>query len=283
MSTERLFVNSSFKPQLRGVNLVPPVPKIVSWSDGTDAEIAALLDAHYAGTVNLHEYWNIGDTRTVHLSAMPATGVNESHVEQDVEFQLVNAGGKELANGRECAFIVQLEKVLCYIRQSNGQNLKTGETGYMNDVESNIGGWKDCARRTWCNSIFRSALSEETRGLFKLHKNKTTQGNQLLTLDETEDYFALPCAYNIFGDDSGDKSGGSDEDAIHWAYYIDTTGFTNKKDKGGQGINSGITWWLRSPNIKNSTEFLSVYWGNLTPGAIRANYTYYGLAPFGTI
>lgn len=268
MSTERLFVGQSFTPQLRGVNLVPPAgPKIVSWSEGTDAEIAALLDAHYAGTVNLHEIWNVGDTRTVHLSAMPATGVDESHVEQDVEFQLVNAGGKELADGRECAFIVQLKDLL-----TNGNN--ETENGYMNSTNTNVGGWKGCARRAWCNNVFRNALPETTRNLFKLHKNKTSQGNKLTTLDETEDYFALPCDYNIFGTNSGAVAG---EDTVHWSYY-DTV---EKRQKYPRNNSTYDWWWLRSPVRTITYYFCCVNRTGIDDSDEAVNTI--GLAPFGTI
>ena len=262
MSIERLFVKSSFTPQLRGGNLVPPAVK--GWGEASDAEVAEYLQKHYAGEINLHEHWNIGDTRTVHLSAMPATGVGESHVEQDVEFQIVNAGGKELADGTECAFIVQLKGVLT---GTNGNH----EGGYMNSTGSNVGGWKNCARRVWCNNIFRAALPEATRNFFKLHKNKTSRGNSLTTLDETEDYFALPCSYNIFGDGVTSWSGGADEDPVQWAYY-DTQ---EKRKKYPQSF-----WWMRSPYRDIDYNFCIVKYDG-TLNYVGANNG--GLAPFGTI
>ena len=266
MSTERLFVGQSFTPQLRGVNLVPPAGT-PSWSTGTDAEIAEALAKHYAGEINLHEIWNIGDTRTVHLSAMPATGVGESHVEQDVEFQLVNAGGKELADGTECVFVVQLKDVLT---DANGNY----EGGYMNSTRTNVGGWKECARRAWCNDVFRNALPETTRSIFKLHKNKTSQGNKLTTLDETEDYFALPCTYNIFG---STWWGGSDEDPTRWSYY-DTDEKTVKYPRGNS---SSCYWWFRSPSRSDVEGFCRAEYNGFFSTS-RATITY-GLAPFGTI
>lgn len=52
----------------------------VSWADGTDEQIAAMIQAADEGEINLADYWNVGDERTVQLSAMEATGVGESHV-----------------------------------------------------------------------------------------------------------------------------------------------------------------------------------------------------------
>jgi len=49
--------------------------KIVSFASGTDQELADMLAAHYAGDIDIHDYWSVGDTRTVSLSAMDATYV----------------------------------------------------------------------------------------------------------------------------------------------------------------------------------------------------------------
>lgn len=53
--------------------------EIVSWADGTDEQIAAMVAAADAGEIVLSDYWSEGDTRTVQLSAMAADGVGESH------------------------------------------------------------------------------------------------------------------------------------------------------------------------------------------------------------
>lgn len=280
MSTERLFVGQSFTPQLRGVNLVPPATP--SWSTGTDAEIIELLAKHYAGEINLHDIWNIGDTRTVRLSAMPATGVGESHVEQDVEFQLVNAGGKYLADGTECAFIVQQKGTLGKNNANNSYDMFV-ERGYMNpasaadsNIGSNVGGWKDCARRAWCNSVYRNAVPSSIRDIFKLHVNKTSQGNKLTTFDETEDYFALPAEYNVFGRTSKSVSG---EDTVYWTYYQTS----ENRIKRVSSSNILDLWWIRSPVARVTSAFCAVDTkgeGDYVNG--NSHYTY-GIAPFGCI
>ena len=82
----------------------------ISWSDASDADIVKMVQAADEGKINLADYWNVGDERVVHLSAMEATGVDESHAEQNVTFVLMNAGGKMLANGQtECSFIVGIK------------------------------------------------------------------------------------------------------------------------------------------------------------------------------
>lgn len=43
---------------------------IVPWSTGSDEDIAAMLEAHYAGKINIWDYWEIGQERVVHLNAI---------------------------------------------------------------------------------------------------------------------------------------------------------------------------------------------------------------------
>ena len=125
---------------LSSTEYVPP-----SWSDGTDEEIVEALEKHYAGEIDLTEYWSVGDERTVSLSSMgEMSPLTDTHAAQDVVFVLSNVGGKYLADGvTECAF--QVDQKNCLL-----------ETGRMHNFSSNSGGWRDCHRRTWCNSIYKS-------------------------------------------------------------------------------------------------------------------------------
>ena len=98
----------------------PPVT-IVTWANGTDAEIVAMVQAADNGVISLADYWSVNNERIVHLSAMSATNVGESHVAQDVTLVLMNAGGKTLttatASGRTvCSFIVGMKDCLIKIQ-----------------------------------------------------------------------------------------------------------------------------------------------------------------------
>ena len=95
--------------------------KIVEWNNGTDEEICNMVAAADEGKINLADYWAVGNTRTVQLSAIAATynqyiagggGVRESHAAQTVELVLMHAGGYDLntavASGRsKCSFVVE--------------------------------------------------------------------------------------------------------------------------------------------------------------------------------
>lgn len=240
---------------------VPPV-KIVSWADGTDEQIAAMVAAADAGQINLSDYWNAGDTRTVSLSAMSATGVGESHAAQDVQFVLTDPGHYTLSNGKLCSFVVLQKDCL-------------SETGYMNSSNTNSGGWNGCARRTWCNSVYRNAIPEALRPIFKqftTHAANDSSSSQVASTD----YFALFSEKEVFG--STTYANNSAESQNTQLDYYKTTSNRVKR----LGVNgSAYRWWERSPRSGISTYFCLVY-SDGTANNARAGSSH-GLAPFGCI
>lgn len=164
------------------------------WSTGTDAQIVASLQAHYAGLLDITDYWTVGDKRTVSLSAMAATGVSETHDAQDVVFVLSNVGGKYLEDGTtECAFQVDQEDSL-------------DETGSLSSVATTSpveNNYKECDRRTWCNSVYYNALPSGIKGIFKKFINQSGNGGDAPnTIENTVDYFALRSTVEITGVDT---------------------------------------------------------------------------------
>ena len=217
---------------------------IASWADGTDEQIVAMVNAADNGKINLADYWSVGDERQVTLSAMEATGVNETHAEQTVTFVLMNAGGKTLANatpsGRtECSFIVGMKNGLA-------------EKGYMNSSTTNSGGWEASARRTWCNNVFRNAVPSALRDIFKQHLNVTANGSSSTTATST-DYFALPAEKEVFG--SVNHANSTAEASLTQFEYYKTSANRIKKT-GDSG--SADWWWERSPSTYYSSAFCHV-------------------------
>ena len=242
---------------------------IVPWAYGTDDQIAAMVNAADNGLIKLSDFWSVGDERKVTLSAMPATGVGESHARQTVTFVLMNVGGKFLArdtpSGRsKCSFIVGLKNGLA-------------EQGYMNSSDTNSGGWESCARRTWCNTVFRNAIPSTLRGIFKQHRNHTGTGTGTSFVIST-DYFALPAEKEVFGQNSSANS--TAEANLRQFKYYQTDRNIIKKD-GDSSLYSLISWWERSPSQISASYFSSVRFGTDTgsDSASTANL----LAPFGCI
>ena len=240
--------------------------KIVSWATGTEAELQAMLDAHYAGTIDIHDYWNIGDERTVSLSAMDKGAVGETHVAQDVTMVLMNAGGKTLANGKTCAFVVGQKNSLA--------NRTTRESGYINSTNTNVGGWKGSARRTWCNETYYNAIASSFKALFKQFINKSgTGGGSSSGTEDTTDWTALPAEVEVFGSTTYSVSG----EGSQFKYYETSA---NRIKKAGDSGSDGA-WWERSPHSDNSSSFCYVTnAGNANSANSSGNS---GLAPFGCI
>ena len=242
-------------------------PTIVTWAGGTDEEIVKMVQLADEGKINLADYWTVGDERQVTLSAMSATGVGESHVEQTVTFVLMNAGGKTLANatasGRtECSFIVGMKNGLA-------------EKGYMNSSNTNSGGWEACARRTWCNDVFRNAIPSTLRDIFKQHLNITANGSSSTTVTST-DYFALPAEKEVFGSVSNANST-AEANLTQFEYYKTSSNRIKNTGDGG----SADSWWERSPVSGTSANFCRVASDGSASG-YGAKYARL-LAPFGCI
>ena len=246
--------------------------KIVTWAGGTDAEIVAMVEAADRGEINLADYWTVGQERKVTLSAMTATGVGESHVAQIVTLVLMNAGGKELCTkttgGRStCSFIVG---------QKNGlSNGTTGEYGYMNLSDTNIGGWNGCARRTWCNSIYYNAIPTSLRPILKKFKNITANGTDSTTVT-SEDYFALAAEKEVFGSNTYGNST-AETSLTQFTYYATSSNRIKKTGDSG----SAYHWWERSPRSGYSAHFCYVF-SDGSASAHNASSTFL-LAPFGCI
>ena len=248
--------------QLRAWQAANAGPKIVSWADGTDEEVAAMVAAADAGQIDLSDYWKAGDTRTVHLSAMAATGVGESHAAQNVQLVLTDPGHYTLANGKACSFVVLQKDIL-------------SEYGYMNSSSTNSGGWNSCQRRTWCNNVYRNAIPASLRGIFKQFKVRTANGSGS-GVTESTDWFSLFSEKEVFGSTTyANSSAESQNTQLNWF----KTSSNRIKKNGMNG--SEYSWWERSPNSGRSGHFCSVtYYGYAD--WYYANYSS-GLAPFGCI
>ena len=247
-------------------------PSFVTWAGGTDEEIVKMVKLADAGLINLSDYWAVGDTRTVHLSAMSATGVGESHAEQDVELVLMHEGGYELADGSTCNFVV-------------GQKDLLAEKGYMNATDTNSGSWEESARRTWCNSVYKNAIPNTLQPIFKQFKTITAETYNGTTLKTSLDYFALPAAKEIFGGDTASSAGSatsySNLTEFNALFQFDWYKTADNRIKKLGISGSARDWWERSPFYNGSGNFCSVRSGG---NAINDNANFKnGLALFGCI
>lgn len=83
--------------------------KIVSWAEGSYDEIGAMLDAHYAGKINIADYWHIGDVRVEYMSEIPESNGFEHHAGHDIELVIVGFNTRILLSGKTVAVTVMVK------------------------------------------------------------------------------------------------------------------------------------------------------------------------------
>ena len=233
--------------------------KIVTFAGGTDAEIAKMIQAHYNNKINIADYWAVGDTRSVSLSAMSATGVGESHRAQTVQLVILGFEHDDLAtaiNGHSKAAVsVGLKD--CLMDATSVSNVNNGsadtEKGYMNSTSTNVGGWKNCARRTWCNNVFFSALPTAWQSMIKTVNKKVSVGNNSSTIETVQDKIFLAAEIEIFGSTTYSFAG----EGAQYQYYKNATANRYKMPKWTSSYVSHI-YWERSPRSGNANRFCGV-------------------------
>lgn len=233
--------------------------KIVTFADGTDAEIAKMIKAHYAGKINIGEYWAVGDKRTIHHNAMDATGVSESHKANDYAYVIIGIEHDDLVtaiNGKaKAAITIQTERLL-YLDTTTEYNNSldaSHECGYMNSSDMNSGGWEGCERRTWCNNVYKKCLPAYVQSMMKQVKKLTSVGGQSSTIKTSNDYAFLLSEIEIFGNISYSFGG----EGTQYQYFKNATANKYKSPRTNNSYASGI-WWERSPCRSANESFCVV-------------------------
>lgn len=237
-----------------------PVPTIKPWATATDAEIADMLTAHYNGLIDLstEEGWEVGSKRSIALSAMSATGVSESHHADSYEFVIIGHEHDDLQtpiNGKtKAAITVQQDRILYKNTTDQSYSSQYPSTddggGYMNSTNTNVGGWKSCARRTWCNSVYFNALPSNIKSKVKTVQKLTSAGTGSSTIetDIYDDVFLLS-EVEVFGTASVSFAG----EGTQYSYFAAAT--SNKYKKPSEETYNSASWWMRSPSSSSASHF----------------------------
>lgn len=120
----------------------------------------------------------------------------------------------------------------------------------MNSSDTNVGGWTGSKMYSTLNEAIFGDLPEELKGLIKPVKKKTSAGNQLTTINTSNDKLFLFSEHEIFG--AKTYSVGSEGTQ----YSLFATSSNRIKKLGDSG--SANSWWERSPYASNATNFCFV-------------------------
>ena len=227
---------------------------IVNFADATWDEIGVMLRRHYTGIIDLSEYWNVGDKKAVSFGAMSASGVGESHAAITQYVSIIGFNHDDLTNGGKAAITLQLTNSI-------------GTAGYMHHSSTNVGGWADCNRRTWCNDIFYRSIEEGLRNLIKPVDKMTSNGNKNSQLRMTSDKCFLLSESEIFGDAISASFVG---EGNQYVYFYNPE---NRKKKQSDIVTGHDIWWTRSPSSNSATQYAYTESdGDIATGDANSNY-----------
>ena len=239
--------------------------KIVTWADGSWEDIGAMIEAHYAGDINITDYWKYGDTRRIKLK----NG-------EFIDLVLIGNNHDDLVtyvNGvTKAAFTVQTRDCL-----------ETKMRMFDSYDDPKFSSWSESEIRKYLNTEFKSLLSDELQSLIKTIRKVTYRYGYTKTYSSyrgstiSEDDVFLLSEMEVYGAQTLDVSTwGSGSDGTQYEYY--KTASNRIKYLGIDGT-LARAWWLRS-SIVGGTGY-SLFRrvnsnGNVDYGI--ANYTH-GLAP----
>ena len=234
--------------------------EIASFSFGTDAQIAAILDAAAAGTIDLQRDagWKVGDQRDITIGAFAAGG---SVAIPEQEIAIVITSFDEYMG---CGNVLQFD-FACGI---------TGKVR-MNALSNTNGGYKESEMRTVTLPALVNALPDWLKTRLKTFSVLAGSGGAVASSQTIEtvtgNKLALRSEIELFGDNSRSPAG--EGSAI--AYYAGNVHNRKTLEKFDGGLSQ---WWTRS--VTGPSYFGSVYDGTSSYAAANTQYT---VIPFGCV
>lgn len=232
---------------------------IVSWASGSDADVAAMIDAAQAGTIDLQQDggWAVGDVRTIHIDAFTGGG-NTAHAAQDIDIVITS-----FDEYMSCGNVMQFDFK---------DALATGQR--MNGTSTNAGGYGSSEMKTTTLPALVNALPAWLKELLREFSVLASAGSKSDTIETiTGNKLALRSEVEIFGSTSFSKAGeGSQID-----YYKTESNRIKKRGHSG----SSNAWWERSPR-HNAYEYFCAVLSSGGANTDTAN-TPLSVAPFGCV
>lgn len=236
--------------------------KIVSWENGSDADVAAMIDAAQAGTINLQTDggWSIGDMRRINIAAFTGGG-NTSHAAQEVAIII-----SSFADYNSCGCVMQFDFQTV---------LAEGEK--MNSINTNDGGYGSSLIYTTTLPALVTALPSWLQTRLKTFSVLVTEGNRSSTIETiTNNKLALRSRVEI----DGTTEAGYVDEGSQIALYAYSS-LQKRFAISSTNLSSGIALWLRSPALSSTTNFyvINSSGGVSWTGASGGN----TIAPFGCV
>ena len=225
--------------------------EIVSWKTGSVEQISKMLDAHYAGKINIEDYWAVGDIRKEDLRAISSGTTGESQSAQEITLAIIGFNHDTLKTqlGVKTKGAVTIQTLNC---------LNT--TGYINSSYSGVDKalWSKSQRRTWCNNEFVNALST-LKGLIKpvvklSNRHADSNYTSYRQQETTEDYAFLLSQWEVWGSQqiSSSDYGTLPADGTQYE-YMKTSSNRIKSVNGSTNY-----WWTRSSHVDSGSARFAI-------------------------
>ena len=175
-----------------------------------------------ANTGNAASVWSVGDKKTIKFNGVSYTA------------QIIGFNHDTKTTGGKAGITFQLVDCL-------------NSTYYMNSSETNKGGWKNSAMRSYMSEFF-GMLDGDLQSVIKAVDKSTSAGNKSSTIETVSDKLFLLSEVEIFGSVFNSFAG----EGSQYDWY--KSGNTKVKK-----VNGTVTaWWERSPDKSNIINFCVV-------------------------
>ena len=251
----------------------PKALDIVTWADGTDAQIAAMIEAHYAGDIDIADYWSVGQTRTVNIASFSSGTC--THVTQNIQLVIIGIKHDDLStsiNGKtKAAITVQTKQRLANAGNAEGEYYWGSSYTPVADSDNWSG---NPLRTTYLNTNFYNAISTTTfRSLIKTVTKKNLSTHTSTTTVNTSDKIFLPSYPEVFGTTTYGNyiSGGavSNYEGSQYNYFATSSNRIKYHNNNGvDGSNAG-GWWLRSPSSHYNSSIGYCWCGVISDGTVN--------------
>lgn len=158
--------------------------KIVTFADGTNAELAAMITGHDEGKINIYDYWKVGDKRTINVSSF-TTPDGVTHDAGTANVYIFDTG-----YGTN-----NIHYVISSLR--TGFGFKAA----MNTTDTNSGAWGGSNLKSWLNTTLYNSIENGFKSLLCPFNVKTYYtANETVTSETTaNNMIALPAWTEIWG------------------------------------------------------------------------------------
>lgn len=218
--------------------------KIVPFSTGTWEEISDMLDAHYAGEIDIADYWSVGDTKTgisfsgvdaqnIEWTVSPTKQPTEVQPAQSIDLVIVGIKHDDLISGGKAAITLSQKNCL----NNKGFMSHTASTTIHT---SSFSRWSDSMRRTWME-FYKAALPTNLQSLIKNVEKESvypTNINNINGISSTSERCFLFSNWEIQGRAYSDKV--TSPDGTQYEYF--KTASNRQKNVGSDPS----VWWTRS-------------------------------------